>query len=275
MPKRWQKLQTDIIHLLEGYSSSNSLVTSEYLFTLDSSDNVTLSNFEIQNSQTAVMLVRSSNVTKIENTNIQNCSEAIKIESSTVSAIQNSTLSKNGNSQLLTGAAIRILDSSVNIQNSSFSNNTAISGASVYFTCSSMSLCSLSIDDSQFRNNAATEKGGAIYYDYARPSFGSAIIFENNSALYGKDIGSYGVKITFANDSTSQLRIDDVGSGITYPKTLRFSVRDYDDQVMNLDNEDQIRMTATDSTTTEIGGYNSGILNNLIYSSSEEWNCRV
>lgn len=88
------------------------------------------------------------------------------------------------------------------------------------------------------------------------------MIFGNNLAEYGPDIASYAVKITFEEDPESLLRINDVGSGIPYPEPLRFAIRDYDNQIMNLDNQDQIFMSATDNSTTQVRGFNSAALRN-------------
>ncbi|CAI2370008.1 unnamed protein product [Moneuplotes crassus] len=252
---------------INALSSSNSRVTDQYLLTIDSSENVTLTKINIKNSQTAVMHISSSNMIKLEGiNNIQNCSQAISISSSTIDHIKDSTFDGNGAPELHSGAAIRIIDSALSIQNSSFLRNTADSGAAVSFTCTSINLCSLRIDDCQFRENNAIEKGGAIYYDYVRPTFGSSIIFDNNSAQYGKNIASYAVKITFANDSAALLDLHEVGSGIPYPETLKFAIRDYDNQVMVLDSQDYILMSPTNPNTTEIKGFNSAPLRNGIAS---------
>ena len=112
--------------------------------------------------------------------------------------------------------------------------------------------------DNIFQHNTASEKGGAIFYDYVRPTFGNNITYHNNTAQYGNDRASYAVKITFADDSTAPLKIDEFGSGIAYPETLKFAVRDYDDQVMNLNSQDQILMSPTDPNTTQVRGYNAG-----------------
>ena len=123
-----------------------------------------------------------------------------------------------------------------------------------------MALWGLSINNTIFNSNSATEKGGAIYYDYARPYFGSLVVFNNNSAMYGPNIASYAVKITYAEDSIKQLKITNLGSGIVLESNLNLALRDYDDQIMILDNINQILLSSKNVTISQVGGFNSGTI---------------
>ena len=111
----------------------------------------------------------------------------------------------------------------------------------------------------------ATIKGGAVYYDYARPTFGSTIIYTNNSAQYGRDIASYAVKLTYADDPMKSLKIDNFGSGIAYETVLSFALRDYDNQIMVLDNENQIIITSVNSSVAQVSGFNSGRMTSTLF----------
>ena len=121
-----------------------------------------------------------------------------------------------------------------------------------------MTLCNLDIEDATFESNLATEKGGAIYYDYARPKFGTNLTYTNNSAQYGSNIGSYAVKITKKENPSNYMTINNLGSGIAYENTLEFAVRDYDNQIMNLNNENQIFITSLNQNEAQVSGFNSG-----------------
>lgn len=235
---------------IDGIKSVNSTVSKQYLFTFSELRNSTISQLQVNNSESVVMLVDLSTETRLENVEIRNCTEGIEIRSSSIDSFRGSNLTNNGGESLLLAGAIKIIDSLVNMINNTFNSNTAVTGGAIYFTCSSLTLCGLTISDTVFENNQATEKGGAIYYDYLRPDLQSSIVFTSNTAQYGPDIASYAVKITFEQEPDAPLRIEEVGSGISIPEALRFAVRDYDNQIMNLDNQDQVTMSAVDNSTT-------------------------
>ena len=174
--------------------------------------------------------------------------------------MSNSNFTNNGNSSQRLGGAIYIKQSVLTIQNSSFSNNTAIDGGAIYFGCTSIANCNLTLTDLVFTNNNAIRQGGAIYYDYARPTI-ERIEYISNSAQYGLDIASYPTKIKLVNSTQNDVYINNVGSGITYEQTLNFGLYDYDDQIMVLDNSDQLTISAVDNHTSSISGPNVGLLN--------------
>ena len=93
-----------------------------------------------------------------------------------------------------------------------------------------------------------------------RPQLGSNITFTNNTAQYGPNIASYPFKITFQNSTSDQMKLDDLGSGIKYGQDLKLTLRDFDDQVMVLDNENQIILTSQNSDEATVKGFNSAIL---------------
>ena len=55
--------------------------------------------------------------------------------------------------------------------------------------------CKIKISDSLFENNTASNIGGAIYYTQNWPSLDNNT-FKNNSASYGPDIGSFGLRFS-------------------------------------------------------------------------------
>ena len=179
--------------------------------------------------------------------------------SSNVSDIMNSRFVANGNTDLRLGAAIYIIDSTVTVRNNTFQNNIAIDGGAVYFGCTNNKNCDLNLINDTFLENTALKKGGAIYYDYVRPTM-SGIVFQYNVAQYGKNIASYPVKIRMYDNVDDSMSIRTVGSGITYEQTLRFGLYDYDNQIMVLDSSNQIIISPVNTQTSSIGGINNGLL---------------
>jgi len=238
-------------------TSTDSLITGNDLFIISNSDNVTLTNIDIQNSHNAALRIFSSNITRIYKLNLNNCTKGLIIESSTVLLLEDSTFMNNGGTNLIQGGGLYMINSDISISNSSFKNNIAQSGAALYFSCSSISLCSLNLNTTHFELNNAIEKGGAIYYDFLKPVFGSGITYSNNTAQYGPDIASYAVKITLSNDISPNIRINHLGSGIVYEKTLKLVIRDYDNQIMIMDSQNKIILTAVNSTIAKIKGFSS------------------
>ena len=114
--------------------------------------------------------------------------------------------------------------------------------------------------NSAFINNTAIRQGGAINYNYVRPSL-SGNFYEDNVALYGPNIASYPVRIKLVNSTEDEMLLDNVGSGITYSHTLNLGLYDYDDQIMILDSSDQISISPVDLQSSDISGINVGLLN--------------
>ena len=80
--------------------------------------------------------------------------------------------------------------------------------------------------------------------------------------MYGPDIASYPVRIVQDDSVNDNIELIDVVSGIKYSTTLKLSIVDYDDQVMNLVNSSLIKITpvsegalikGTDSSTLVMG----------------------
>ena len=117
----------------------------------------------------------------------------------------------------------------------------------------------MTILNSTFIRNTATRQGGALHYDYVRPSLRNNL-YQNNSALYGPNIASYPVRIKLVNSTEDEMLLDNVGSGIPYPHTLNLGLYDYDDQIMILDSSDQISISPVDLQSSDISGINVGLL---------------
>ena len=257
---------TNIFTLSDNYNVTLDQVTTtavevlnNELFRISSSKNVSLIGFRIEKVPKTIMDIDTSVITEIADFELRNCTQGIKVKSSIINEIRNTNLEDNGNTQFLKGGAISIQDSSIVITNTTISRNGAKEGGGIYFSCFSLSLCNLSLSDTIFESNSALQ-GGAIFYNYKRPVLENTTLFNNNTADYGPNIASYGVKITMADDLNTDLIIDELGSGIKYEKQLDLVVRDYDDQKMIFNNKDQIILTSNNATKAQVLGFNSAPL---------------
>ena len=109
-------------------------------------------------------------------------------------------------------------------------------------------------------DNIATLQGGAISYDYRRPKF-SNLSYSNNTALYGSDIASYPARIIMDEMMDQNIKFDNVSSGMTYSQTIKLLLVDYDNQVMNLVNNSQIKISPI-TNGARISGIDSASLVN-------------
>ena len=176
--------------------------------------------------------------------------------------MSNSTLNNNGNKTQRQGGAIEIINSQLSVINSTFINNTAMSGGAISFEWTNLSNWDLQINNSIFSLNTAVLQGGAIYYSYKRPIF-SQITYDNNKAQYGNDIASYAVKIRFAKVDSDKMKLTNMASGIKFKNDINFELVDADNQVMVLNSINQIALTPV-SNSTKIAGINVALLKNGI-----------
>lgn len=121
-----------------------------------------------------------------------------------------------------------------------------------------------------FEGNQAGNDGGAIYYNLQRPTM-SNITYLNNVAQYGPNIGSYGVKIVNYTTDVNKLHIENVWSGNVYDGNITVALVDYDGQVMNLENDGNVKITnplnSTSVKGTNLVRFKNGVasFNNLIF----------
>jgi hypothetical protein len=171
-----------------------------------------------------------------------------------------STIENNGGFSSAKGSAFRIQNSVLIIEETKFHNNTAHSGGAISFEWTSLAFCELIIRNSTFIGNKGIDEGGAIYYNYKRPTLDN-VTFDSNEAIYGPDIASYPVKIRIRNNqSTQTTRLSNVGSGVKHDEVLYLMLLDYDDQVMVLNNVNQIIITSIDRNNSSVLGTNSALL---------------
>ena len=124
-------------------------------------------------------------------------------------------------------------------------------------------MCELTLVNTIFEDNIAITQGGSIHYTYRRPQM-TNITFTNNTAVYGSNISSYAFKINFVDSDYDKMKLTNVGSGIVHNEELKFALRDFDDQVMVLNDVDQITVASLQTDISSIQGVNSKVLVNGI-----------
>ena len=255
---------------IENIQTLNVSSSAISLISVKSTTNCSISHSSFDSIGQLVFEIKRSNQVSLSNVTVTDSQEAVRIFRSNTVAIRNSSFVSNGESSSTNGGAVDIMNSKVSISDSEFINNTASQGAAIYFGCNLMSLCNLSAQNTLFRLNNAIKMGGAIYYSFKRPDL-SNIVFENNSAPYGPDLASYAVKIRRYDSTSDNISIDNVGAGIKYDKDIKLSLLDYDNQVMVLNSVNEITISSSASNVTSVSGTNSvlqengiGTFNNLI-----------
>ena len=259
--------------VIKNMSASN--ITSTYLYIIyisDSSANL-ISNVSMTNISKAGMLISNSNVTEMSMMTMKNVAQGIVVQSNwVIGNLHSSSFVKVGLFNVSNGGALDIIDSSVNLSNSKFEQNKAQSGAAISVRCANYNIWINQFDSSYFVNNTAEIQGGAIYYNYRRPTINN-LIFDANSAPYGLNIASYPIKIVEANSLSESITYENVPSGIKIGSILKFALMDYDSQTVP-DSSSSIMINSITQGASVLGfnsaKVNSGIaeFNNLIFISS-------
>jgi predicted outer membrane repeat protein len=125
---------------ITNFNNEDSHSTGESLVLIRKSQNLTLNDLDFSSLNQTLVILRNSHVREIKNVTISLSVSPLIVENSRIEALSESTFAHNGNSNVLRGGALYLLNSDLNISNSSFENNTAESGGAVYFDCSSASL---------------------------------------------------------------------------------------------------------------------------------------
>jgi predicted outer membrane repeat protein len=250
----WREVKIDEISVQNWSSGSMNL------FEINESKVEHINGVNVSDVQNTVFNIYYSDVSSIGFLTISNWSKAMHLDRTSVGIIKNSVFTMNGGSDTNYGGAIELFDSEVTLSTSQFIGNKATSGGAVAFRCTSLRFWSLNLDSSSFKSNTASVQGGAIYYNYKRPTF-SNVMYQNNSAEYGRDIASYPVKIQVENSESDELVLSDVGSGVKLDTPLNLKLVDFDNQTIVLDNSTQIFIQAINFSQAAVKGFNAEILN--------------
>lgn len=221
-----------------------------------------ITKFTVENWPFIALNIENSNITEINENYFKNISIGIQIKKSNVDKLTNSTFHSWGGPNNVKGGSVYLYDSSLHFSNVTFESNTASCGGAVYIECINSNTnqsCSNSFNTVIFNNNTAQVKGGAIFYDSFRPELDN-IVYTNNTAVYGNELGSYPVKIILSGNSHNDINLTDLGSGIQYYKKFILSLVDYDNQEILIDNTSKIRLSGV-TTDAIILGFDSAKIN--------------
>ena len=249
---------TDIV--IKNTSASN--ITSTYLYAIYISDSSVklISNVSMTNISKAGMLISNSNVTEISTLMMNNVAHGVVVQSkSTISSLHDSSFVKLGSLNISNGGALDIIDSSVNLLNSKFELNQAQNGAAISVRCTNYNIWINQFASSSFASNTAEVQGGAIYYNYRRPTINS-LMFDKNIAPYGLNIASYSIKIVEANSLRELITYENVPSGIKIGSILKFTLMDYDNQTVP-DSSNSIKINSI-TQEASVSGFNSAKVSN-------------
>ena len=137
----------NLFTLYDAYDSDVSAVevknvttTEDSLFDVRSSSGITFRDFSLGYIENTVIKIVKSSFAEISNMKIHHSTKAISITQSVVDLISDSEFTDNGNIGVINGGAINIMNGQVNILNSTFSGNTAHTGAAISFDCSSLEI---------------------------------------------------------------------------------------------------------------------------------------
>ncbi|CAI2365451.1 unnamed protein product [Moneuplotes crassus] len=256
-----------LIEVLQAESFVASDITildsnaTNQLLLFDRSSQISLESIQISNLQRPLISASKSNFILIQDIVISNSSKSVEMTECVVENMQQCEYSNNGSNSTSEGGALNLLNTDITINDSLFANNQAIKGAAISFKCTSKANCNLDFKNSTLTSNSATEKGGAIYYDYLPPNTSEAI-FVNNSAAYGPNLASYPYRIGLVgSENSSGVVIRNIGSSMPLDENLELGLFDYDNQIMNLDSSTQFLITSSNIDKGTIRGTNLEIIN--------------
>ena len=118
---------------ISNFKATNSTSQLQNLIDVRYSTGVVFSNFTLANINSTVISVSNSNITEMSGMDIQNSLKAFYIVKSKVTMIRDSVFRHNGREDSITGGAFQLYNSDVSIQNTSFRNNVADTGAGIHF----------------------------------------------------------------------------------------------------------------------------------------------
>ncbi|CAI2363468.1 unnamed protein product [Moneuplotes crassus] len=239
----------------------NTTATANSLISIQGSNDFEVMNIKLSGYQYKLAQFSSSNISLIHNLEISDGKQSLEFVESDLRKMSNCTFSNNAETNVTRGGAIKIIDSKITIEETTFRNNSAYSGGAIAFECTSMSNCELNIVNSNFIENKAGVSGGAIYYNYNNPRVLNTM-FSSNTADYGPNFASYPAKIGISDGSTDQdITLSSIGSGITIEESLKLAIYDIDNQRMNLDNSSQIIILQKNASEAIIKGINAIVVN--------------
>jgi len=155
------------------------------------------------------------------------------------------------------GGAIDTLNSNLNITNTTFENNNAPVAGAVALRCEEGTTCKYTITNSTFKNNVATTDGGAVYYDFFKPTMTNNT-FINNTALYGPNVAAYPVRIE-PQSVPDQIYV----SGQKISDQIQYKLVDKDGLVITTDSDSVISIAPESLGNKVIGNTDVTVVNGV------------
>jgi hypothetical protein len=149
------------------------------------------------------------------------------------------------------------------IANSTFFNNSALSGSAgaLQLDCTESAPCNFTVTSNSFSSNSAGLNGGAVYWTKQQPTFLNNS-FSDNSAEYGPDIASFGIKMKSQDFDESQGKLSkvtedsyiDIASGQRLPQPIVVALVDHTGQVVRTDNFSTASIFPADTANVTLTG---------------------
>jgi hypothetical protein len=149
------------------------------------------------------------------------------------------------------------------IANSTFFNNSALSGSAgaLQLDCIESAPCNFTVTSNNFSSNSAGLDGGAVYWTKQQPTFLNNS-FSNNSAEYGPDVASFGIKMKSLDFDESQGKLSkvsedsyiDIASGQRLPQPIVIALVDHTGQVVKTDNSSTASIFPKDTANMTVTG---------------------
>lgn len=253
---------SDSVSITNSQISQISSSNSSYPFLIQNSEVLLMQNVTLSSISQNCMYLLNSRVTSMSRVNLRDSTQGIYASSSQISRISNSNFTSLGNNGILKGGAIYLLNSNASVSGSNFSSNIANQGAGIYFSCSEKQFCWLNVTNSSFMNNYAATSGGAIMYDFYRPNIVNTT-YSNNIAQYGPNIGGYAARLKLEGEELgTDITLNNAVSGGSINRILKFSLIDYENQTLVLDNTSTITIKPVSRTSNVINNFlkvNNGV----------------
>ena len=248
--------------MMQNVSVTNITSARSYAFYFYDSSVDLIKNMSLSNISKIGMFVSSTNITEVSSLTMKNVAQGITSQrKSFISNLHDSLFAQVGSANVSNGGAIDIIDSSASISRCQFSQNQAQSGAAISVRCTNYNLWNNSFMSLNFVRNTAEVQGGAIYYNFKRPTM-SNLMFDGNTAPYGVNIASYSIKIVEVGSLNTSVIYQDIPSGIKIGSSLKLVLLDFDNQTVS-DNSNSIKINAI-TQGASVSGFNSAKINNGI-----------
>lgn len=151
-------------------------------------------------------------------------------------------------------------NSNVTITDTLFDFNRGKLGGGIRIIWTKGDSCSTTLTNVTFKNNFATQLGGAIYYDIYRPVMTNVVFLNNTDSKGANDVHSYPVRVVKAGTTSKNISINNIPSGQVSPVVLEFSVVDADDNLSKDVDGTSITIFPIEPNTTVLGGTSEEIV---------------